>query len=67
MSNHEHPSTGQTVAAAGGLTSALTILIAWSSQTFFNYEMPANVAAAMAFVMVCIGGFFRRQTTTNSH
>ena len=54
-------STSTSIATGGAAGGALSILITWISRVFFQYEMPAEVAGAMATLLVILGGWIGKK------
>lgn len=58
MSNGNGSSTDKAgVLVGGGLSGAIAIIIVWAAKQFWGIEIPADVASAMAFVLIAIGGW----------
>ncbi|ACK50152.1 hypothetical protein Msil_1183 [Methylocella silvestris BL2] len=50
-------STSNSVVAGGALGGAIAVIITWACKTFLAYDMPSEVAAAMATVLIAVGGW----------
>jgi ABC-type sugar transport system permease subunit len=59
MSNGKAGNNG--VVAGGGLGGAISILIPWVAKQFFDTDVPPNVAAAMATILIFIGGWIGKR------
>ncbi|MEI9996653.1 MAG: hypothetical protein WDM91_18795 [Rhizomicrobium sp.] len=48
---------GANAAFGGGLGGAVATIASWGARQFWHVELPAEVASAMAFILITTGGW----------
>jgi hypothetical protein len=61
LSTNFSDGTATGIVAGGGVGWALAVLIRWASKELFRYEMPPNVAWAMATLFMAAGGWIGKK------
>jgi len=56
MAGASSESTGAVV-FGGGLGGAIATILAWAARAFLGYELPPEVASAMATLLIALGGW----------
>jgi hypothetical protein len=50
-------STNKNVVVGGSLGGAIATVLTWIASQFFGIDLPAQVAAAMAVILIALGGW----------
>jgi hypothetical protein len=50
-------SANKSVVVGGSLGGAIATVLIWAAHQFFGIELPQQVAAAMAVILISIGGW----------
>lgn len=49
------------VVIGGGLGGAIATVLPWVLKQFFDIDMPPNVAAGFAFILIALGGWIAKR------
>jgi ABC-type sugar transport system permease subunit len=61
MPRRKTRTSGTAIVAGGGLGGAIATIITWAAKQFFDVDIPPNVAAAMATILIFIGGLIGKK------